>query len=108
MSGHLAATYPRLMVGDDREPSPHGVSLRRRIVRFAKWRVRNMAAGLLLGSVVCLVLGPGLVLYGLLSGNLDVVLPSLGITLMGAVAFMAGPAVLDELIFSRGKQAWRE
>jgi hypothetical protein len=96
------------MVADDRERSTHGMSVGDRIVRFAKWRVRNMAAGLLLGSVVCVVLGPALVVYGLLSGHPDVVLPSLGLTLMGAAAFIAGPAVLDQLIFSRRKPGWRE
>lgn len=78
------------------------------MVRFAKWRLENIAGVALVGSVISCVLGPALVVYGLASGNPDVALASLAMTFLGAAYFIAGPAVMLELILSRGKPAWRE
>jgi hypothetical protein len=66
------------------------------------------AAGLLVGSMLCCVLGPVFVLDGLATGHFDVVLASLGMTIVGAAAFVVGPAVVLEMIITRGKPGWRD
>lgn len=69
--------------------------------------MQNITAGLMVGVVICCVVGPVFVAYGLVSGHLDVALSALGMTAAGAALFILGPAVLIELIATRGKPGWR-
>lgn len=83
-------------------------SLWNAFLKFSRWRVTNIAGVALAGIVVCVALGPALLLYSLAIGAWDVVLASTGMVLGALVYFFFGPAVLIEWAVSRGRPAWRD